>query len=132
MMGNSIVITEREFQDQEERMVEEMDISEEEAEEVFKEVKTRVMLQAQEMDKNWSDETVRAITNLVIGIQQQQQSNLHRSRRDFYSRLFSFITGTLQLTATAFGVFLITAGHYIFGVGLLLLAVVSLVQQLRR
>lgn len=106
-------------------MIEEFDIPEEEAQEYFDNIKTHVTLQAQEMDKNWSDETVEAITNLVFAIQQQDAEMGHQAKGRFYNRLFTFITSTLQAAFFVFGAWLLFGGNYIAGGALLSLGIAS-------
>lgn len=129
-MTDTILLGKQEFRDQKERMVEQ-GVSEEEAEEAFKNVKTQVTLAAQELDKEWSDETINAVTNLVVAIQQQQHQNRLRNRKDFYDRLFRFLTGTVQMAAFGAGVFLAVAGQPLLGGVLIILAVSALIRQLR-
>lgn len=120
-MSDQIIIGREAFSDQKKRMVEEFGLEEEEAKEYFDNVKTHVMLQAQEMDKDWNDETVEAVTNLVFAIQQQQAEMNHQVKGRFYNRLFTFLTSTLQATLFSFGVWLLVGGNYLTG-GLLLSA----------
>lgn len=114
-MSDQIIIGREAFSDQKERMVEEFGLSEEEAEEYFDNVKTHVVLQAQEMDKDWSDETVKAITNLVFAIQQQQAEMTHRAKEKFYDRLFTFLTSTIQVSLFGTGVWLLMSGYGFIG-----------------
>lgn len=118
-MSDQIIIGREAFSDQKKRMIEEFGLEEEEAKEYFDNVKTHVMLQAQEMDKDWNDETVEAVTNLVFAIQQQQHQMNHQAKSRFYSRLFTFLTSTLQAALFSFGVWLLLGGNYLTG-GLLL------------
>lgn len=98
-MTQQLAIGEEQLRDQKERMVEEWGVPEEEAEEAFKTVKTHVSLRAQDMGKNWSEETLNAVTNLVIAIQQQQHVANQQRKAHFYDRLFRFVTSSLQMTA---------------------------------
>lgn len=91
MRDTPIIIGPEQLRDQKERMVEEYDIPEEEAEKVFSDVKTQVMLQSQEAGQDWSNETIEAVTNLVIAVQQQQQIKRNRRRQHFYDRLYNLI-----------------------------------------
>lgn len=124
-MSDQIIIGREAFSDQKERMVEEFDVPEKEAQEYFDNVKTHVTLQAQEMDKDWNDETVEAVTNLVFAIQQQQAELGSQAKSRFYNRLFTFIASTLQATLFSFGVWLLLGGNYIAGGLLLSLGIAS-------
>lgn len=126
-----IVIGEEQMRDQRERMVEDWDVSEERAEEVFTDVKTHVSLHAQELGKNWSNETLEAVTNLVIAIQQQQQAQTQRQQTAFLKRLYSFITGTIQAGFAGAGVYLLLNGFTVIGAVLLFLAIGSVVASLK-
>lgn len=131
-MSDQIFIGKQEFRDQRERMVEEWDVSEEEAKEAFKNVKTQVMMASQDLDKDWSDETVEAVTNLVMGIQQQQYQNSQRNKSHFYDRLFRFLTGTTQLTAAAISGYAFFSGNVFVGVIFGAIAAATVIQQLRQ
>jgi len=99
--------------------MEEHGLSEEEAQDQFDNVKTMVMLQAQEMDKGWSDETVNAITNLIFAIQQAQveaqKQARSRSRVQFYGKLYRTITAGIRYSFLAVGVHFILAGMTLVG-----------------
>ena len=127
-----IFIGKQEFRDQRERMVEEWNVPEEEAEEAFKNVKTQVMMASQDLDKGWSDETVEAVTNLVMGIQQQQFQNSQEQKSHFYNRLFRFLTGTFQIVVAGMAAFFFVQGNMVLGVAFALMAVATVLQHLRQ
>lgn len=60
------------FTDQREKLQEDLDMSEEEAEEIYKGVKTQIMLSSQEAGKKYSTETINALTNLAVASQRME------------------------------------------------------------
>lgn len=99
---DTLIIGRDELCDQRERMVEEYGLPPEQAEEAFTEMKTQVSLQAQEMGKDWDDDVLEEVTNLVIGIQQQEFERHRQRKANFYDRLYNLLAGAL-IAATAMG-----------------------------
>lgn len=125
-MSSKITIGKDALRDQRKRMKEEWGLSEEEAEEAFKDVKTQVMMASQDLGKNWSDDVVNAVTNIVMAIQYQQYQQSKRHRSHFYDRLFRFLTGSMITAFAGFGIFLILTGNFVFGGVFLIMWVVAM------
>ena len=130
MSDTPIIIGQEEFRDQRKRMIEDWGVPEEQANEMFTDVKTHVSLHAQELDKGWDNETLEAVTNLVIAIQQQPYSKQQQRRVDFLNRLYGFITGMMQFGFASAGVYLLLNGFTIVGAVLFFLALGSVITSL--
>lgn len=91
------------MQDQREHLIEDHDYDEEEAEEVFRSVKTFVMLSAQELEEDWTDEEINAMSNILLGIQHQQEMMMEQQQqeRSILPKIFAAI-----VTVATAGVFL--------------------------
>lgn len=112
-MNQDIYITPEDLKDQKERMVEEYDVPEEEAEAIYKDMKTYVMLQSQELGKDWGDEAVNAITNLLISIQNQVNQQRFYRRQLFFSRLYNLVSGVfIGLSSGIAGAFFFTGNYF--------------------
>lgn len=103
-MNSEIIITEDELKDQRERMVENFGYTEEQAEELFEDIKTYVQLKSQDLGKNWNDEAIDAVTNLILAIQTQYATNQAQRRARFYERLYNFLSGILIAALAGFAV----------------------------
>lgn len=68
----SMPISTEVMSDQKKWLMEEHDMTEEEAEEVYESMKTQVMLLAQNAERDWDKEEYEAVTDVLLGIQRQQ------------------------------------------------------------
>jgi hypothetical protein len=91
--------------DQKERLIEEHDMTEEEAEEVYTTMKTQVMLMAQTADRDWDTDEYEAVTDVLMGIRNQQvelMEQMQNSRLSTLARYLPvvlFIGGIAELSA---------------------------------
>lgn len=125
-MNPDILITRDDLKDQKQKMVED-GVPEAQAQEIYDDMKTFVMLESQELGKNWNEEVVEAVTNILISVQRQLNENRYYRRQRFYERLYSLL-GSVGIAGLA-GLFavsvymgdILTSG--VFGIMLLVLVV---------
>lgn len=119
MTGDFITIGAEELKDQRERMVEEWDVTEDRAEEIFTDVKTQVSLTAQEMGKQWDNETLEAVTNLVMAIQFQNQQTKLMRQSHFHNRVYNLIAAMVLGGLAGLLGMLVTMGNVV-GAGIVM------------
>lgn len=127
-MSEQLFISKDAFRDQRERMVEEWGIDKEEANEAFEQVKTQVMLASQDMGNGWSNETVEAVTNFVMSIQQQQHQNSQRRKSHFYGRLNRLLNTLCIGASTGAAVVHYISGSQAWAAFFAIIAVLTLIQ----
>jgi hypothetical protein len=83
--------------DQKEVLVEEYDMTEEEAEQVYKSMKTQVMLLAQTAERDWGKDEYEAVTDVLMGIQHQQAEIIEQMEESHMATLARYLPALLGL-----------------------------------
>jgi hypothetical protein len=87
--------------DQKQRLVEEHDMSEEEAEQVYKSMKTQVMLLAQSAERDWDKDEYEAVTDVLMGIQHQQAEMMEQMEQSRLATVARYLPTLLAVSAMA-------------------------------
>jgi len=99
--------------DQKRVLVEEHDMSEEEAEQVYKSMKTQVMLLAQSAERDWDTGEYEAVTDVLMGIQHQQAEMVEQMEESHIATIARYLPKTLGVIGVGqlvVGVFLAVNG----------------------
>lgn len=116
--------------DQKRVLVEEYDMSEEEAEQVYKSMKTQVMLLAQTAERDWDRDEYEAVTDVLMGIQHQQAELVEEMEQSYIATIARYLPTTLGLVGVGqlvVGVFLVANGAaFIPTISVLVAAIVLL------
>lgn len=113
MAQQDIFVTPQDLDDQREIMVEEYDVPEEKAEEIFEDTKTYVMLQSQELGKDWDSEVIEAVTNLLISVQRQVSNNRYRRKQQFYARVYNLVSASIVGVGAASLALMVYIGNWV-------------------
>lgn len=108
-MPTAIPLSSEMMDDQREALAEEYDVSEDEVEELYKSMKTNVMLMSQEAGRDWGEDEYEAVTDVLMAIQYQQMRVMEQMQDSRAASLARHLPSIL-LGATAFGLTISVSG----------------------
>lgn len=100
MKATDVALDSEAFVDAKEVLMEEYDMDEEEAERRRETILTDIMLEAQEAGRDWERDEYMAVTDVLMGIQRQQQKQIEQMEESRLATVARYLPTTLLLTAT--------------------------------
>lgn len=101
MRGTAVALDSDAFADAKEVLMEEYDMTEEEAERRRETILTNVMLEAQEAGRDWERDEYMAVVDVLMGIQRQQMEAIEEMQQSRLSKVARYLPTILMLAALA-------------------------------
>ena len=101
MQATDVALDSEAFADAKQVLMDEYDMTEEEAERRRETILTNVMLEAQDAGRDWERDEYMAVTDVLMGIQRQQQEQLERMQQSRLAKVARYLPTVLMLTALA-------------------------------